>query len=188
MQIVDILKEAKWIGKRAEADADAKSMDAWMDKVVEHTTPGGQKRKVKVKSLSPEEQAKYRPKKEEKKDDKKEELKSKLKKKEEEIGVKPKKEKKKKKVKKEKAARMPRTLWNNIDVENNFSNAKHDLKFFGGPGGTIVTKGNNGQWYELDYISETREKGSHYKVKKAKTGKDGKPILESHHKLIGPTW
>ena len=32
---------------------------------MEHTTPGGERRKVKVKSLPPEEQAKYRPKKEE---------------------------------------------------------------------------------------------------------------------------
>lgn len=41
----------------------------WLEKVVEHTTPGGQRRKVKVKSLPPEERAKYKPKKEDSKDD-----------------------------------------------------------------------------------------------------------------------
>jgi len=53
MWINDILKEAKWIGKEAAED--------WLEKVVEHTTPGGQKRKVKVKSLPSEERAKYKP-------------------------------------------------------------------------------------------------------------------------------
>jgi len=57
MNFDDIIKEAKWIGKKAQED--------WLEKVVEHTTPGGERRKVKVKSLPPEEQAKYKPKKEE---------------------------------------------------------------------------------------------------------------------------
>ena len=46
-----VLKEARWI-----------SAGDWLEKVVEHTTPSGQKRRVKVKSLSPKEQEKYRPK------------------------------------------------------------------------------------------------------------------------------
>jgi len=75
MKIQDILKEAKWIGKTAGED--------WLEKVVEHTTPGGKRRKVKVKSLPPEEQAKYRPKKEE--GDKKEDLKGKIKEKKKEL-------------------------------------------------------------------------------------------------------
>jgi len=59
MQIGEILKEAKWIDKKASED--------WLEKVVEHTTPSGKRRKVKVKSLSPKEQEKYRPKKDLKK-------------------------------------------------------------------------------------------------------------------------
>lgn len=34
----------------------------WLEKEVEHTTPTGQKRRVKVKSLPPEEREKYKPK------------------------------------------------------------------------------------------------------------------------------
>lgn len=52
MNIDEILKEARYF-----------QASDWKEKVVEHTTPTGQKRKVKVKSLSPEEQEKYRPKK-----------------------------------------------------------------------------------------------------------------------------
>jgi len=39
------------------------AQEDWLEKIVEHTTPGGERRNVKVKSLSPEEQEKYRPKK-----------------------------------------------------------------------------------------------------------------------------
>lgn len=50
--IDEVLKEARWI-----------IAQDWKEKIVEHTTPSGQKRKVKIKSLSPEEQEKYKPKK-----------------------------------------------------------------------------------------------------------------------------
>jgi len=53
--IDNILKEARWIKSKSED---------WLEKIVEHTTSGGQRTKVKVKSLPPEEQKRYRPKEE----------------------------------------------------------------------------------------------------------------------------
>lgn len=48
MIVDDILREAGWVKD-------------WRDKKVEHTTPSGQKRRVKIKSLPPEEQLQYKP-------------------------------------------------------------------------------------------------------------------------------
>jgi len=50
-QIKNILKEAKWINKTAQ--------ESWLDRKVKNPATG---REVRVKSLPPEEQAKYRPK------------------------------------------------------------------------------------------------------------------------------
>jgi len=71
----EILKEAKWIGKTAEAPIS----ESWLEKEVVHTTPEGKRTRVKVKSLPPEEKEKYRPKKEKSPEDLINEKKKKLK-------------------------------------------------------------------------------------------------------------
>ena len=69
MDLDSIIDETKWVGKQAAPSNPGYrgtprivapgTGQEWLEKEVNHRTPGGDVRKVKVKSLPPEEQRKF---------------------------------------------------------------------------------------------------------------------------------
>ena len=64
----NVLESAQWVEKTAKDVVRAPGKrpkvvdpDSWRDQFVEHTTPSGQVRRVKIKTLDIEEQQKYKP-------------------------------------------------------------------------------------------------------------------------------